>query len=83
MGVVKHGAMGGGDVKLALALGGATAVAAGVPGTLLAMVIAGLLTGIAGMLVRERGFRMGHRCWSRARGSCSGTYGVMGVTNMR
>ena len=53
VGVVKHDAMGGGDVKLALALGGATAVAAGVPGTLLAMVIAGLLTGIAGMLARR------------------------------
>ena len=42
----------------AFALGAATWAGAygavGVPGTLLAMVIAGLLTGIAGMLVRER-----------------------------
>lgn len=54
MGVVKPGAMGGGDVKLALALGGVTGWLAGIPGTLVAMIAAGLLTGAAGAAMRER-----------------------------
>lgn len=52
--VVKQGAMGGGDVKLALTLGGVTGWSAGLPGTLAAMIAAGLITGALG-LVRRKG----------------------------
>lgn len=48
VGVVKPGAMGGGDVKLALTLGGLTGWLAGLHGTLLAMIAAGTLTAAAG-----------------------------------
>ena len=51
--VVKPGAMGGGDVKLALTLGGLTGWLAGMSGTLLAMVAAGILTAVAGVVTRR------------------------------
>lgn len=51
--VVKPGAMGGGDVKLALTLGGLTGWLAGMSGTLLAMVAAGILTAVAGVATRR------------------------------
>ncbi len=54
VGVAKPGAMGGGDVKLALALGGIAGWSAGIPGTLAAMIAAGLLTAAAGAIARKR-----------------------------
>ncbi|MFD5867023.1 prepilin peptidase [Corynebacterium sp. NPDC060344] len=54
VGVVKPGAMGGGDVKLALTLGGVAGWHAGVPGTLTAMIAAGMLTALAGLAWRKR-----------------------------
>ena len=52
--VTKPAAMGGGDVKLALSLGGATGIAAGVHATLVAMAVAGMLTAVTGAVTRSR-----------------------------
>lgn len=51
VGVVTPSAVGGGDVKLAIALGGLTAVVAGPVATMAAMVVAGLATAVAGAAV--------------------------------
>lgn len=56
VGVGKPGAMGGGDVKLALGLGALTGAAGGIPATAAAMAAAGLLTAAAGTL---KGWRTG------------------------
>lgn len=54
VGVGKQGAMGGGDVKLALPLGALTGAAGGPPGVLAAMALAGAGTAAAGLVARRR-----------------------------
>lgn len=54
VGVGKQGAMGGGDVKLALPLGALAGAAGGLPAVLAAMAIAGFGTAAAGAAMRAR-----------------------------